>query len=407
LRPRRNAMCFVEQDSTPQDAQSLYQKHIRLGATPEQAQTVVRAVMASRNPSNFISQGYGAEGGDIGVDQGVEDRTAQQFPYYANTIANGQNSFFEQIRPLASVLGAAAVGGYAAGGSAGAGAGAGSAGGSAGAAGGTAGASSAEYLAAADAAGGMAPAYGTSGGYSAGIGAGTGSAGVATAAPTASTAVAPSASSAGSSLMNKDAFQVGSTLASGYLQSQGAKDAAKQAAQATASADATQRYFYDTTRADNMPALDTRNAALVKMRELLGIAPASASGAPAVSPTAALEATPGYQFRLKTGADQLTGAMNARGMRNSGAMLKETTRFGQDFASNEYDKEINRLSVAGGMGQTGATVISNAGQNAGNNISNNALSLGTARADNALAQGNIYSGTLNNLAGWWANKNGG
>jgi hypothetical protein len=55
-----------------------------------------------------------------------------------------------------------------------------------------------------------------------------------------------------------------------------------------------------------------------------------------------LRETPGYQFRLDEGLKALERAGAARGMVLSGAMLKGTERFAQDYASSENDKEYGR-----------------------------------------------------------------
>lgn len=65
----------------------------------------------------------------------------------------------------------------------------------------------------------------------------------------------------------------GATLVSGYMGSQASKDAADQQAQSAADANNTQRYMYDTTRADNAPFLANGTAANSKLAMLLGISP--------------------------------------------------------------------------------------------------------------------------------------
>jgi hypothetical protein len=200
-----------------------------------------------------------------------------------------------------------------------------------------------------------------------------------------------------------DWAKVGSTVGSALLQSNAASKATDTANAASAADRALQERMYTQTRADNMPALESRNAALGKMRELLGIAGPGSTA----TPTSSLMADPGYQFRLKTGMDQRTAALNARGMRNSPAAVKELERYGQDYASNEYGNTVNRLSTAAGLGQAGASTIANAGQNYATNTGNNLLSTGNFNAAGQIAQGNIYGNAANQLAGWYANKTGG
>lgn len=61
--------------------------------------------------------------------------------------------------------------------------------------------------------------------------------------------------------------------------------------------------------------------------------------------------TPGYQFRLAQGLEGIDRNAAAGGMLGSGNRLMELMRYGQDYASQEFDNEIARLS-----GLSGATL---------------------------------------------------
>lgn len=107
-------------------------------------------------------------------------------------------------------------------------------------------------------------------------------------------------------------------------------------------------------------------------------------------PTSALRATPGYDYRYKTGLSTVTGAQNRTGMAQSGRALKELTNYGQDFASNEFGNEFNRnlQLMTGGQSLAGMTGGWNIGQ--GNSLANIAIGQGNAQAD--------YYGNLNKVA---------
>lgn len=107
-------------------------------------------------------------------------------------------------------------------------------------------------------------------------------------------------------------------------------------------------------------------------------------------PTASLRATPGYDYRYKTGLGTVSGALNRTGMSQSGRALKELTNYGQDFASNEYGNEFNRRLqlMTGGQSLAGQTGGWNIGQ--GNSLANIAAGQGQAQAD--------YYGNLNRVA---------
>lgn len=68
---------------------------------------------------------------------------------------------------------------------------------------------------------------------------------------------------------------VGGTVVGGMMASDAAGDAADAQAGAAAASDATQRYFYDTTRADNAPFRDTGLAANNQLAMLMGLQPGS------------------------------------------------------------------------------------------------------------------------------------
>jgi len=59
-----------------------------------------------------------------------------------------------------------------------------------------------------------------------------------------------------------------------------------------------------------------------------------------------LQATPGYQFRLKQGLDSANNSASARGSLLSGAQLKSLNNYGSEFASTEYNNAYTRAQQA-------------------------------------------------------------
>lgn len=104
---------------------------------------------------------------------------------------------------------------------------------------------------------------------------------------------------------------------------------------------------------------------------------------------------PGYQFRLQQGQNAINSSLAARGLGNSGAALKSLTRYGQDFATNEYNnvynREYNRLSNLANIGQNATNNAVNASANYGGSVSNNYTGLGNAIAGANVAQANQQS----------------
>jgi len=203
---------------------------------------------------------------------------------------------------------------------------------------------------------------------------------------------------------------VGGLLGGAVDGSNAAEDASNAQREATAQSNATQRYMYDTTRQDNMPALESRNWALNELKARL-----SGALGGAITPQA-VQKEAGYQFGLSEGLKGLNSQLTARGMRNSGAALKQAARYATDYASTKYDNAFNRevanrsaqlnpFQSLAGLAQTGASTVAASGQNYANNVSNNQTSLGNALGANALAQGNIWGGATNQLLSL-GNQNG-
>lgn len=135
--------------------------------------------------------------------------------------------------------------------------------------------------------------------------------------------------------------------------------------------------------------------------------------------TADFENDPVNQLSFKYGMDLGTKAIDrgagASGLRNSGATLKALTRFGQDYAGskanesrnrfmNFQDTIYNRLAGLSGTGQTATTQTGAMGVNTANNIGNILTAGGNARGAAAIAQGNAYGGTLNNVANYYGQQ---
>lgn len=128
---------------------------------------------------------------------------------------------------------------------------------------------------------------------------------------------------------------------------------------------------------------------------------------------------PAYQFQLKQGQQALDRSSAARGMGASGAQMKAAQQYGQNLASQEYDKQYNRASsefgdyfnrlaglsqggqqAAGSMAQAGGQYASNAG-NTFANLSNAQTGIlgqqANARASGYIANANALNQGLNSL----------
>lgn len=190
----------------------------------------------------------------------------------------------------------------------------------------------------------------------------------------------------------------------------GAKAAAKgqeKAANATVKANretiAFQKEIFEQQRADAMPWRDAGIAALKQIQD--GIA----SGA--FDPSKFdFKADPGYAFRLAEGEKAIERAQSKRGNVLSGGAGKALLRYGQEYASDEYDRAYARAAGAKATNFNVLSSVAGTGQVANQNIAGarNTLSqqvgaanqnIGNALSTQAANTGQIYQGMYGNLAG--------
>jgi len=85
---------------------------------------------------------------------------------------------------------------------------------------------------------------------------------------------------------------------------------------------------------------------------------------------AALMSAPGFQFRIAEGQKALERSAAARGTLLTGGTLKAITRYGQDFASNEYNNRYNQLYGLSNLGLNAAQSSANLGSSYAANTGN-------------------------------------
>lgn len=120
--------------------------------------------------------------------------------------------------------------------------------------------------------------------------------------------------------------------------------------------------------------------------------------------------TPGYQFGLQTGFDQVQASAAAHGGLLSGKTLKALQKFGNDYADQQgYSPYMNRLASLAGMGQTVNAQNAQVGMNYANQAGANLINAGNARASGLLGQANAQSQLAGNIAGiggWFLGQQG-
>ncbi len=119
--------------------------------------------------------------------------------------------------------------------------------------------------------------------------------------------------------------------------------------------------------------------------------------------------SPGYQFRLNEGQKAIERSAAAKGNALSGQAVKAAARYGQDYATQDYDNflrryydslaPLERMSGTGvNTGQAqgnyimqGAGNVVNAGQNTANQINANTIYGGEAQAGGVMNAANIIA----------------
>lgn len=133
----------------------------------------------------------------------------------------------------------------------------------------------------------------------------------------------------------------------------------------------------------NQPYHDAGVGALNQLNQFL---------TPGFDATSAIQNTPGYQFQYDQGLDAGNRAAAAAGTLNSGGTVKAQTRYGQGYAQNAYQNQLNNLYKVAGLGEF-----------ATNNMGNNLLNIGGAQAQNAVNQNGVIQnglgGLLNSIGG--------
>ena len=108
---------------------------------------------------------------------------------------------------------------------------------------------------------------------------------------------------------------------------------------------------------------------------------------------------PGYDFRMQEGQKATENMLRSAGMMNSGKALRAITRYGQDYASNEFNNAFARLSSIAGLGPP-AIASSNATLgNTANSIQQGYSQIGQANAYGQIGQANAWGGAITDAAG--------
>lgn len=183
---------------------------------------------------------------------------------------------------------------------------------------------------------------------------------------------------------------VGSSLISGFLGSNAATQAADTEAKAIKYGIDMQAKIAEQARADALPWMQAGRGALEQLVGELGMGPANFQSK--------FDKTPGYDFRMQEGQKAVVNNLNALGMKNSGAALKQLTRYGQGLASDEYGTYMNRLSGLSGTGQTQVNNTNAMMAQSGANQARGFADIGATRASGIVGGSNAWTNSLSNFS---------
>jgi hypothetical protein len=188
-------------------------------------------------------------------------------------------------------------------------------------------------------------------------------------------------------------------LIGGILGSHAASKAAETQANAAKDANAMQERMYNQQRTDQQPFRDAGISALSQLGNADFQRDFQASD---------FQKDPGYDFRMQEGQKALERSAAARGGIGSGGSLKALSRYGQDYASNEYnnaynrfnadrDRRFGRLSSIAGVGQGATNQMGAASGNYANQYGANTIGAGDAQAAGIIGKANAWTGAINNV----------
>lgn len=107
---------------------------------------------------------------------------------------------------------------------------------------------------------------------------------------------------------------------------------------------------------------------------------------------------PGYNFRIGEGMRVLERGAAARGGVLSGGFGRKAIRYGQNYASNEYQNVYNRIATIAGFGPTASAHSGRYSMYAGDTMGTAAANNGMTGAYGDMARGNAWATAANDIA---------
>jgi len=187
----------------------------------------------------------------------------------------------------------------------------------------------------------------------------------------------------------------GATLASGYMQSQAAGDAAAIQGQAAQGGIDEQRRQFDAIQKLLQPYSQAGTAALGQQQALLGM------GTPEAQQQAinAIQSGPQFQALQQQGENAILQNASATGGLRGGNVQGALAQFRPALLSGLIEQQYNRLGGLTSIGQNAAAGVGNAGMQTGANVANLLGQQGAAAAGGQIAQGKAFGAIPGAISG--------
>ncbi|RYF06340.1 MAG: hypothetical protein EOO77_27040 [Oxalobacteraceae bacterium] len=184
------------------------------------------------------------------------------------------------------------------------------------------------------------------------------------------------------------------SIIGGIVSSNASSKAAKAQTAAAAENRAFAQGMYDKGVAMVQPTVDRANGANTYVDGLLGIGgdPAAASKA-----WGAFRDSTGYQQQLMEGQNAIYGNNAARGTFQSGATAKALAEYSGGLADRSAQQYLGNLMNVSSQGQAAQAAILGQGTQLTNYVTGSITDAANAKASNALNQGKIFNGTMDNV----------
>ena len=157
-----------------------------------------------------------------------------------------------------------------------------------------------------------------------------------------------------------------------------ARQAGKAISRAEDKAIAESKRQFDIQRGDQLPAIETGQSALARLRAVLGLTRGDDPGG--AGDLSFFEESPGFQFRQEQGQAAIDRSLVAKGKALSGQGVIEGVEFASGLASQEFGNFFDRLMRLAGVGSSAGAVSAAAGSASAGQIGSAAIASGGARA---------------------------